>query len=772
MQKSGNDRNSRQPCSPQKSGERMRALHLEHRATTTALALGLAWFLCSPLPALHAQTLATGVDHTCTLTAAGGTVCWGSNQYGQIGDGTTILRTTPTNVNLPFGVTALTGNWGHTCAVTPSGGAKCWGWNDYGQLGDGTKTQRLLPTDVSGLTSGVSKIAAGYGHTCAIVTGGALKCWGADFSPSSNAGQLGNGSNSGALAPGNVTGLTSGVLAVATGRNFTCAVTGTGGVKCWGANDFDQLGNNDPMFLDQNLPVDVFNLSSGVATIAAGETHACALTAGGGVKCWGRGDTGSLGDGVVYSGMNLTHNQPGDVSGLTSGVTQITAGSGHTCAMKTNGDVLCWGLNNQGQVGDGTATNRLVPVQVASGAIAVSAGYFHTCILTTPGVSQCWGNNAQGNMGNGTQGGVSYSPTPTTYPSASSTVVVSGSNPSVFGDSVTFTVSVTGGVNGVGVRFEADGVTIPGCTSVALSSGSAACVTSGLQGGNRSIRAIYLGNTTSLASQSAVLTQTVNKADQTITFDPLPTKNDNDPDFGVTASASSGLAVSFSSLTPSICTVTGSTVDIIATGNNTCTIAANQSGNSNYNAAAQVSQSFSILGTLPPLTLVSVKSRKTHGAAGTFEIAINPATLITGTIDVESRSIGTGHRIVFTFNNPVTATGTVAVTDSANMPIGSASLSSSGSEVVVLVTGIPDNRRAKFTLTNVNTSGLTFSASVGFLIGDVNNSRAVNITDINGVKLRSGQGATSLNYKFDLNASGTINITDINAVKLRSGTAL
>ncbi len=729
-------------------------------------ALVAAWVTLVPTGTVWAQTLAAGVDHTCTVTAAGGTVCWGSNQYGQIGDGTTILRTTPTNVNLPFGVTALTGNWGHTCAITPSGGAKCWGWNDYGQLGDGSKTQRLTPTDVSGLSSGVTKIAAGYGHTCAIVTGGALKCWGADFSPSSNQGQLGNGTNAGSLTPTDVSGLSSGVQAVATGKNHTCAVTASGGVKCWGANDWDQLGDPGD-FNDKNAPGDVATLMSGVSQVSAGEIHSCALTAGGGVKCWGYGSYGALGNGTTP----VTSATPIDVTGMGSGVSAISSGKYHNCALTTTGNVYCWGDNSTGQIGDGTTTQRNAPVLVASGAIAVAAGSFHTCILTAPGVSQCWGNNAQGNMGNGTQGGVSYTPTGTTYPTSTSTAVASAANPSVFGDSVTFTATVTGGVNGVGVRFEADGVTIPGCTSVTLASGSAACATAGLQGGSRSIRAIYLGNATTLASQSAALTQTVNPADQTISFDPLPTKSDTDPPFGVTSTASSGLNVTFSSLTPSRCTVSGSTVTLAGSGDGICTIAANQGGNANYNPAPQVQQSFSILGSLPPLALLSVKSRKTHGAAGDFDIAINPATAITGTIDVECRAIGTGHRIVFTFNNAVTSSGTVAVTDKDGNPFVGAmpSLSSSGNDVIVTVTGIPDNRRAKFTLSNTNSAGLTFSASAGFLVGDVNNSRSVTGTDVGVVRGRSGQAVTAVNFKSDLNASGTLTGTDVSVVRPRSG---
>jgi alpha-tubulin suppressor-like RCC1 family protein len=720
-------------------------------------------------PRADAQTLAAGVDHNCTLSSAGGVVCWGSNQYGQIGDGTTITRPAPTNVNLPFGVTALAGNWGQSCAVLPGGALKCWGWNDFGQLGDGSKTQRNSPADVSGLTGGVAKVAAGYGHTCALTTSGGVKCWGADFSPSSNQGQLGNGGNAGSLVPVDVTGFGSGAgaTAIAAGKNHNCLVTAAGGAKCWGANDWDQLGDAiDPN--DKAVPGDVTGLGSGVFALTAGETHTCALTTGGGVKCWGRRGSGALGDGLTTPDTSAT---PVDVAGLASGVIAIAAGSAHTCALKGSGEVLCWGANGFGQLGDGTVTQRNTPVSVATGGIAIATGNFHTCMLTAPGVSKCWGNNSQGNLGNGAQGGPSYLPSDTVYPANTSTSLTSASNPSTFGDSVTFTATVTGGTNGVGVRFEADGATIPGCSAVALASGSAACATAGLQGGGRSIRAIYLGNANTLASQSAALAQIVNPAEQTITFDPLPAKNDNDPPFTVAATASSGLAVTFSSLTPSVCTVAGTTVTLQPSqGGNTCTIAANQAGNANYNAAPQVTQGFTILGTAPPLTLVSVKSRKTHGAAGDFDIAINPATAIGGAIDVESRAIGTGHKIVFSFNVAITATGSIAVTDKDGNPFMGvvATPSASGNDVVVTVTGIPDNRRAKFTLTNVNTESNSFSASAGFLIGDVNSSRSVNTTDISGVRARNLQPITAANFKYDLNASGGINTTDVSQVRARS----
>lgn len=737
-------------------------MHAAHRAgLVISIALAGAWMV----PPVTAQTLAAGVDHNCTISSTGGVVCWGSNQYGQIGDGTTITRTAPTNVNLPFGVTSLAGNWGQSCAVTSTGAAKCWGWNDYGQLGDGSKIQRNSPVDVSGLGSGVARVSAGYGHTCALTTSGGIKCWGADASPANNNGELGNGTNSGALVPGDVSGFApgAGALAVAAGKSFTCAVTAAGGAKCWGANVWDQLGNNDPVFADQNTPVDVFGLTSGVANVATGEIHACALTSAGGVKCWGYAQTGALGN---NSQANVTQPVAADVTGLTAGVAAITAGTSHTCAMRTTGEVLCWGGNSQGQVGDGTNTQRNTPVSVATGAIAISAGAFHTCILTAVGVSQCWGNNAQGNLGNGTQGGPSYVPTPTTYPAATTTSVASGSNPSVFGDSVMFTAMVSGGINGVGVSFLSDGVMIAGCSAVALSAGSANCTTGALPGGTRSITAIYAGNATTLASQSAAISQTLNKADQAISFDALSDKFDNDPAFAVSAAASSGLVVVFGSQTPTICTVAGTTVTIVTTG--VCSVSADQAGNANYNVAPQVVRSFNIIATGPALVLLNVESRKAHGSAGTFGIPINPATPITGTVDVEPRVMGPSHSIVFTFNTTITAVGSAAATDKDALPIGSASASFSGNAITVTLTGIPDAKRVKVTLSGVNPGALTFSAAIGFFIGDVSGNRLINSSDIGLMKGRPAviSGST---FRYDVNLNGLINSSDIGLVKGRSG---
>lgn len=208
--------------------------------------------------------------------------------------------------------------------------------------------------DVSGLGSGIAAIAAGRDHTCALTTGGGVKCWGRNW-----AGQLGDETTTNRNTPVDVSGLGGGVAAIATGQSHTCALTTSGGVKCWGANGSGQLG--DGTTTNRTTPVDVVGLGSGVAAIAAGERHTCALTTGGGVKCWGSNGSGQLGDGTWTQ-----RNTPVDVSGLGSGVQAIAAGGSHTCALTTGGGVRCWGWDGYGQLGLGTIIYRTTPVDVVT----------------------------------------------------------------------------------------------------------------------------------------------------------------------------------------------------------------------------------------------------------------------------------------------------------------------------------------------------------------------------------------------------------------------
>ena len=338
--------------------------------------------------------VAAGIDHTCALTDAGGVKCWGGNSFGQLGDGTTSDKSIPVSVSgLSSGIIAIAASVYETCALTDAGGVKCWGLNDHGQLGDGTTVNKSIPVNVSGLSSGVIAIVAGGFHTCAITSAGSIKCWGLN-----DHGQLGDGTTSDKSIPVNISGLSSGVIAIAAGQDHTCAVTSGGGAKCWGVNDHGQLG--DGTLINRSIPVKVSGLDSGMVVVAAGVNHTCALNDSGGLKCWGVNDHGQLGDGTTGN-----KSTPVNVSGLSSGVIAISAGWSHSCALSSAGSVKCWGFNEYGQLGDGTTGNKSTPVNVLgldSGVIAVAAGGYHTCALTDAGGIKCWGENYDGQLGDGT----------------------------------------------------------------------------------------------------------------------------------------------------------------------------------------------------------------------------------------------------------------------------------------------------------------------------------------------------------------------------------
>jgi alpha-tubulin suppressor-like RCC1 family protein len=346
----------------------------------------------SGLEAANARIVGVGYRHTCALTAAGGVKCWGANGAGQLGDGTTAPHSIAADVpGLTSGVVALSVGSDHACAVTAAGGVKCWGGNGYGQLGDGTTADRTAPVDVPGLTSDVAMVAAGHSHTCAVTMAGAAKCWGDNSS-----GQLGDGSTTSSLVPLGVSGLSTGVASVSTGVAHSCAVTGGGSARCWGDNSSGQLG--DGTTTARRTPVDVWGMGSGVSAVSAGAWHTCAVTTVGGLQCWGDNGSAELGDGSL-----TTRTAPVGVSGLETNVRSVSAGYSVSCAVTTGGGVRCWGLG--GLVGDGASDGlATTPVEVpalARGVAAVSARDEHVCAVTTGGGVRCWGTNDSGALGNG-----------------------------------------------------------------------------------------------------------------------------------------------------------------------------------------------------------------------------------------------------------------------------------------------------------------------------------------------------------------------------------
>ncbi len=289
-----------------------------------------------------------------------------------------------------------------TCTLLYSAVVKCWGDNEWGQLGNGTTESSNVPVTVSGI-SDADDISAG----CALLSGGSVECWG-----DSSEGGLGDGTSTGpetcsyyeffcSTKPVQVSGITN-----ATQVAGTCALLSSGGVVCWGINNEGQLGDGtitgpeecdgsagyDPC---STIPVQVSGIT-GATSITSGREHECALLLGGSVKCWGWGGFGDLGNDTTESS-----DIPVGVSGITN-ASQVTAGSQHTCALLSSGTVECWGENEFGELGDDTTESSDIPVDVSgiTNASQVSAGDARTCVLLSDGTVECWGDNAEGGLGN------------------------------------------------------------------------------------------------------------------------------------------------------------------------------------------------------------------------------------------------------------------------------------------------------------------------------------------------------------------------------------
>lgn len=284
----------------------------------------------------------------------------------------------------------------HTCATTEWGTAKCWGRNDVGQLGVGEDgpAESLVPLDVwiSSIGTGIVQVAAGDEFSCGVTGTSGIACWGDNFY-----GELGTGDARSNPFPYPVFGLDSGMTLVTAGEKHACAITSAGAMKCWGLNNFGQLGNGTNA--NSFTPVGVEGLTSDVIEVSAGTSHTCAVLRHGELKCWGANSGGQLGDGTTTDRW-----VPTDVVGITGGVLSVSAGIFHTCAVTTSHGVKCWGYNGDGQLGNGRKVMREPPVDVTSltsGVISVSTGWSHSCALLEDGGVRCWGKNSSGQLGDG-----------------------------------------------------------------------------------------------------------------------------------------------------------------------------------------------------------------------------------------------------------------------------------------------------------------------------------------------------------------------------------
>jgi len=366
--------------------------------------------------------LSLGGGVSCALRASGAVTCWGGNDEGQLGDGTLSGRASPMPVmGVPAAVEVRAG-WAHVCARLSTGAVTCWGRANNGQLGDGRSDHPICamgrscnttPVTVMGI-SDAARIAASSNSICVARRGGSVSCWG-----SNSVGELGDGTTAARLTPVAL-GSPTGVTEITAGGGHVCATSATA-VYCWGANAFGQLGTgtaDSGGCACRTTSVEATAVASPVE-VAGGGNSTCARVGSGATWCWGDNRAGQLGDGsFAHTCMGSTamadcSTAAVEVSGL-SDVIEVDLGLFFACARRSTGQVVCWGRNNKGQLGDGTSHGACAmssgedcsstPVEVSglADAQAIAVGGAHACALRATGAVVCWGSNSGGQLGDGT----------------------------------------------------------------------------------------------------------------------------------------------------------------------------------------------------------------------------------------------------------------------------------------------------------------------------------------------------------------------------------
>lgn len=337
-----------------------------------------------------ATRIATGEKFSCVVSAAGGVSCWGRNDHAELGNGTrTDVEALPTRVVGLSDVVTIGAGVRHACALDARGDVWCWGQIE--PMPDGNPPIALSPIRVG---SGVRELAVGGRHTCVLVADGA-RCfgWGDE-------GELGNGRTMPSANFSEVAGLGGRPLSISAGGSHTCAIVTGGRVQCWGSGRYGRLGFGGAQVNAMSiLPVDVAGWTGEAVRIAAGGDRTCALLRDGHVRCWGRLTPGRE---LAEEGPTYSMATPFDVPGLTHART-VTAGRAHACALLEAGTVSCWGWNEKGQLGDGTLTDREQPMRIAGldDIVSVAAGELHTCARRRDGAAFCWGAGRMGQLGDG-----------------------------------------------------------------------------------------------------------------------------------------------------------------------------------------------------------------------------------------------------------------------------------------------------------------------------------------------------------------------------------
>ena len=363
-----------------------------------------------------------GNSFGCAMPGDGSLKCWGSNNYGQIGDGTgnspQLKPVRPINLE---GANTIDSGGLHSCAILGDGSLKCWGDNRYGQAGpDNGETCTPRGTTIScaktpivpdlGEGRTAKMVSAGGRHTCAILNDNSLACWG-----KGDAGQLGTGDTGNLDTPAVVDlGKDRTVKMISVGDNHTCAILDDDSLKCWGENSDGQLGHGDTDDrgdesgeMGDNLSAVNLGADKSAKMVSAGSVHTCAILNDDTLKCWGGNAYGQLG-----YGDNTGRNVPEATSAINLGAERtaqaVSTGIFHTCAILDDNTLKCWGGNAYGQLGYGDDTDRNAPEATATvdfGDVRavkdVSVGSGHSCALMDDDSLMCWGANNHGQLGAG-----------------------------------------------------------------------------------------------------------------------------------------------------------------------------------------------------------------------------------------------------------------------------------------------------------------------------------------------------------------------------------
>jgi alpha-tubulin suppressor-like RCC1 family protein len=343
--------------------------------------------------------LAAGSAHTCGLTPRGGVQCWGAtlSPDGGVPTAAGPYNTHPVEIGgFDATPTALTAGGYHTCALLMGGAVQCWGDNDNGELGNKMQVGRSVPTTVLDLPEPIVSLATGKTHTCAVLQGKNVVCWGSNASS-----ELGDGSTTTRTSPVAVQGLPSGVVkAVAVGDAHSCALLDNGNVWCWGSTSEGQTGNAAP---SPSPPVAV-NMVVNATAISAGAAHTCVVVSGGAIVCWGRNTSDQCG-----LAMPSSWTAPALVM-LPSVVAAdtVSAGGDSSCAVlgaSADGQVVCWGANTRGELalGPDGGTTSTPAITTVTGVLAMAQGDTHACaIIGAMRDTFCWGANDLGQLGDRT----------------------------------------------------------------------------------------------------------------------------------------------------------------------------------------------------------------------------------------------------------------------------------------------------------------------------------------------------------------------------------